>query len=75
MRGAEILEVLHAQPATKEYLMSLYDCKYSEFFKSLGKFIARPIGVELLVREWLRYLCSVQIVSRAICEHVACLDG
>ena len=37
VHGAEILEILHAQPALKEYLMSLYDCRYAEFFKSLGE--------------------------------------
>lgn len=37
VRGAEILEVLHAKPEIREYLMSMYDCRYAEFFKSLGR--------------------------------------
>lgn len=36
VRGAEILEILHAKPELREYLMSLYDCRYAGFFKSLG---------------------------------------
>lgn len=34
---AEILEVLHGLPAIRNYLFSLYECKYADFFKSLGK--------------------------------------
>jgi 26S proteasome regulatory subunit N7 len=35
-RGAEILEVLHGLPNIKNYLFSLYECRYADFFKSLG---------------------------------------
>jgi len=36
LRGAEIQEVLHSQPQLKRFLMSLYECKYAEFFKNLA---------------------------------------
>ena len=36
-RGAEILEVLHGLPQVKNFLFSLYECRYADFFKSLGK--------------------------------------
>lgn len=36
-RGAEILEILHGLPQIKNYLFSLYECRYADFFKSLGK--------------------------------------
>ena len=36
-RGAEILEVLHGIPEIKNYLFSLYECRYADFFKSLGR--------------------------------------
>ena len=36
-RGAEILEVLHSLPQVKNFLFSLYECRYADFFKSLGK--------------------------------------
>ena len=36
VRGSEVLEVLHSRPDAREYLMSLYECRYAEFFQSLG---------------------------------------
>lgn len=37
VRGSEILEVLHSNPEVKEYLTSLYDCQYAQFFQNLAK--------------------------------------
>lgn len=37
IKGAEILEVLHSLPSVRQYLFSLYECQYSDFFQSLGK--------------------------------------
>jgi len=37
IKGSEILEVLHQTPEVREYLFSLYNCQYSDFFTSLGK--------------------------------------
>jgi len=36
IKGSEILEVLHQTPEVKQYLFSLYNCQYSEFFTALG---------------------------------------
>lgn len=36
VKGAEILEVLHALPDIQEYLFSLYNCQYETFFKKLA---------------------------------------
>ncbi|EDS39093.1 26S proteasome non-ATPase regulatory subunit 6 [Culex quinquefasciatus] len=36
VKGAEIQEVLHQLPDVKEYLFSLYNCHYSDFFKNLA---------------------------------------
>lgn len=36
VKGSEILEVLHNTPRIKEYLFSLYNCKYGDFFRSLA---------------------------------------
>jgi 26S proteasome regulatory subunit N7 len=44
IKGAEIQEVLHQLPEVKEYLFSLYNCHYKEFFENLSK-------VELYLRE------------------------
>lgn len=35
-RGAEVLEILHSLPQIRNYLFSLYECRYAEFFKSLA---------------------------------------
>ncbi|XP_047203461.1 26S proteasome non-ATPase regulatory subunit 6 [Girardinichthys multiradiatus] len=36
IKGAEILEVLHSLPPIRQYLFSLYECRYSVFFQSLA---------------------------------------
>ncbi|KAK9529392.1 hypothetical protein VZT92_013486 [Zoarces viviparus] len=36
IKGAEILEVLHSLPNIRQYLFSLYECRYSVFFQSLA---------------------------------------
>lgn len=36
IKGSEILEVLHSNPDVKQYLFSLYNCHYADFFKHLG---------------------------------------
>jgi len=36
IQGAEIQEVLHSQPLLKEFVMSLYECRYSDFFIRLA---------------------------------------
>merc|ERR1712107_132442 len=37
IQGSEILEVLHQIPEVNQYLFSLYNCQYAEFFQCLGK--------------------------------------
>jgi 26S proteasome regulatory subunit N7 len=39
MKGAEIQEVLHSpnQKLLSSFVMSLYDCKYAQFFKDLAE--------------------------------------
>merc|ERR1712203_934615 len=37
IKGSEILEVLHQLPGAKNYLFSLYNCQYAEFFQELGR--------------------------------------
>ncbi|KAH9587150.1 26S proteasome non-ATPase regulatory subunit 6, variant 2 [Schistosoma haematobium] len=36
VRGSEIQEVLHGLHTVREYLMSLFDCRYADFFLSLA---------------------------------------
>ena len=37
IRGSKIQEVLHRLPDTKNYLYSVYNCQYGDFFQQLGK--------------------------------------
>ena len=45
--GSEILEVLHGLPSVKEFLFSLYNCHYGDFFKALGKLVQIVMGKKL----------------------------
>ncbi|XP_044741780.1 26S proteasome non-ATPase regulatory subunit 6 [Chrysoperla carnea] len=36
IKGSEILEVLHTNSDVKDYLFSLYQCQYADFFKNLA---------------------------------------
>ncbi|XP_013787913.1 26S proteasome non-ATPase regulatory subunit 6-like [Limulus polyphemus] len=36
VKGSEILEVLHSTPDIKQYLFSLYNCHYEQFFRKLA---------------------------------------
>ena len=38
IKGSEILEVLHQLPDAKNYLFSLYNCQYAEFFQVISRF-------------------------------------
>ncbi|KAK3102495.1 hypothetical protein FSP39_011781 [Pinctada imbricata] len=37
VKGSEILEVLHSLPKIRNFLFSLYDCHYGEFFRMLAQ--------------------------------------
>jgi len=41
VKGSEILEVLYGLPDIREYLFSLYECKYEQFFLHLGELFVR----------------------------------
>ncbi|TWW61789.1 26S proteasome non-ATPase regulatory subunit 6 [Takifugu flavidus] len=47
IKGAEILEVLHSLPSVRQYLFSLYECRYSVFFQSLA------LVEQEMKRDWL----------------------
>uniref|UniRef100_A0A3Q3NAP2 26S proteasome non-ATPase regulatory subunit 6 n=1 Tax=Mastacembelus armatus TaxID=205130 RepID=A0A3Q3NAP2_9TELE len=60
IKGAEILEVLHSLPAVRQYLFSLYECRYSVFFHLSIHFILKcfclctPAMVEQeMKKDWL----------------------
>ncbi|XP_076175550.1 regulatory particle non-ATPase 7 [Ptiloglossa arizonensis] len=49
IKGSEILEVLHSNPDVKDYLFSLYNCQYADFFKNLARV------EDLLRRDYLTF--------------------
>lgn len=51
IRGSEILEILHGLPLIKEYLFSLYECRYADFFRCLAS-----IEQDILTKD--RYLVA-----------------
>lgn len=53
IKGAEILEVLHSLPAVRQYLFSLYECRYSVFFQSLSKWNIGVAGFQEQLRKML----------------------
>ena len=49
VKGSEILEILHGEPDVREFVFSLYECRYADFFKALGKSsVAHVIRSKLL---------------------------
>jgi len=54
IKGAEIQEVLHSQPQLKTYMMSLYECKYGDFFKRLAE-IETSLKEDRLLSPHYRY--------------------
>lgn len=57
IKGAEILEVLHSLPAVRQYLFSLYECRYSVFFQSLA------IVEQEMKKDWL-FCTSLSILRK-----------
>merc|ERR1719369_1336504 len=36
LKGAEVAEVMHSNPDCREFMHSLYECRYAEFFQKLA---------------------------------------
>lgn len=54
IKGSEILEVLHSNTDVKDYLFSLYNCHYADFFKTLAT-VERLLRCDYLVHPHYRY--------------------
>ncbi|XP_022916893.1 26S proteasome non-ATPase regulatory subunit 6 [Onthophagus taurus] len=54
VKGSEILEVLHSEPFVKDYLFSLYNCQYAEFFINLAK-VEEILRKDYLLHPHYRY--------------------
>ena len=48
IEGADILEVLHGYPELREFVLSLYNCQYDKFFRTLSEPVTQFHGVSIL---------------------------
>lgn len=71
IKGAEILEALHSLPAVRQYLFSLYECRYAAFFQSLGKAGSCPTALsqvfQLPVSDHTQLLWSSYSLELELC--------
>lgn len=58
INGADVQEVLHNFPELNNYVHSLYDCQYDQFFQALSEFAWNVNGVWDLVFSGMRCLVS-----------------
>jgi len=65
IKGSEILEVLHQLPNTKNYLFSLYNCQYADFFQELGKVEQLMKADRYLFPHYKYYVREVKIKAYA----------
>ncbi|XP_033647483.1 26S proteasome non-ATPase regulatory subunit 6-like [Asterias rubens] len=54
VKGAEILEILHGLPEIRNFLFSLYNCHYAEFFKLLAV-VENKLRLDRLMRPHYSY--------------------
>ncbi|CAL1261039.1 unnamed protein product [Larinioides sclopetarius] len=54
VKGSEILEVLHSASDIREYLFSLYNCQYAEFFQKLA-LVEKMLKQDRLLAPHYRY--------------------
>ena len=63
VEGADINEVLHDLPLFKNFIYSLYNAQYADFFVALGKFAISSQCHGCLSRLWANLQCSTLIPS------------
>lgn len=79
IRGSEILEVLHSNPNVRNFLSSLYECRYADFFQNLAHveellyadYIFNP-HYRFYVRE-MRIMAYAQLLESYRSLTVACM--
>jgi len=65
VKGSEILECLHTLPKLRQYLQSLYDCQYKDFFLALAD-IERSLHCDrLFARHTTYYAREMRIMAYA----------
>lgn len=65
VKGAEILEVLHGIPSVRQYLFSLYNCQYDQFFKSLAQIETVLKEDRLFAPHYRYYVREMRILAYA----------
>ncbi|KAK6175489.1 hypothetical protein SNE40_013947 [Patella caerulea] len=65
VKGSEILEVLHSLPKIRQYLFSIYDCRYEEFFRSLSEVEDLMKADRLIVPHYRYYVREMRILAYA----------
>ena len=60
--GSEILEVLHDQPKVRQYLFSLYECQYEQFFSSLAYVETEMKNDRYLVDHYAFYVREMKVI-------------
>jgi len=62
-KGSEILEVLHGRNAVRDYLFSLYNCKYGDFFKRLAEVVVELKHDRLFSPHYRYYVREMRILA------------
>ena len=65
IRGSKIQEVLHRLPDTKNYLYSVYNCQYGDFFQQLGKVEQFMKADRYMFTHYKYYVREVKIKAHA----------
>ncbi|XP_064632860.1 26S proteasome non-ATPase regulatory subunit 6-like [Lineus longissimus] len=63
VKGSEILEVLHSLPEIRQFLFSLYNCQYGDFFKSLANIEEFLKHDRLLAPHYRYYVREMRILA------------
>ena len=63
VKGAEILEILHGLPAVREYLFSLFNCRYADFFKKLAEVEIQMKRDRLFHSHYRYYVREMRIIA------------
>jgi 26S proteasome regulatory subunit N7 len=65
VKGSEILEVLHGLPTIRQFLFSLYDCQYGDFFLALAEVENQMKYDRLLLAHYSYYVREMRIMAYA----------
>lgn len=70
IEGADILEVLHGYPELREFVLSLYNCQYDKFFRTLSEPVTQFHGVSSLSPSLSVWLEQEFLKDRYLAAHL-----